>query len=105
MEARPYNMEYILQRQAPVEQDSSDEVIRQDHVQDRAIEQYKHDLTIIRRICLYYRVIGRSFKHTANKCRHRWDWIRVKKDVLEELKGRGREWISQYVACWKCFQP
>jgi hypothetical protein len=25
--------------------------------------------------------------------------------VLEELKGRGREWISQYVACWKCFQP
>jgi hypothetical protein len=49
--------------------------------------------------------MSRSFEHTAGSCHRRWDWIRVKNDVLEELKGQDKDWILQYVACWKCFQP
>jgi hypothetical protein len=104
-EARPYGLEYALKRQPQIIYDGPGEVVQQDCLQDRVLEQYEHNLTIMRGICLYCRAMSRSFEHAASSCHRRWDWIKAKKDVLEELKGRDKEWISQYVACWKCFQP
>jgi len=59
----------------------------------------------MRGICLYCQAMSQGFEPTTGSCHRRWDWIRAKKDVLKELEGQDKEWISQYVACWKCFQP
>lgn len=82
-----------------------DEVLRQDYLRDQALEQYERDLVVMRGTCLYCRAMGGAFAHAAGSCHRRWDWINVKKAVLQELAGRGRAWLQEYVACWRCFQP
>jgi hypothetical protein len=49
--------------------------------------------------------MARPFEHRGGACPRRWDWIKAKKDVLDECKRQGKEWMAAYVVCWKCFQP
>jgi orsellinic acid/F9775 biosynthesis protein OrsD/helicase-like protein/RAD3-like DEAD/DEAH box helicase len=104
-EPRPYGLVYTLDRVIARETDSSAEVFRQDYVQDQVLEQYERDLLVLRGTCLYCRALLRPFEHTAGSCHYRWDWINVKKEVLAACKRLKRDWVADYVACWKCFQP
>jgi len=104
-EARPAGVKFILQRPPEIMYSMSQEVLHQDFVQDRALEQYERDLMVMRGICLYCRAMSRSFEHAVGSCRRRWDWIHAKRDVVRKCRAEGKEWMSEYVACWKCFQP
>jgi hypothetical protein len=82
-----------------------DEVLRQDHVRDRVLESYEHDLEIMLGSCLYCRLLGRPFTHAPDTCPRRFDWIRAKNAAYQARKKEGKHWITRYVACWRCYQP
>jgi superfamily II DNA or RNA helicase len=103
--ARPSGLHYQLQPPPETIFSASNEVLQQDFIQDRVLEQYEHDLTIMQGLCLYCRAMSRSFEHSTSSCRQKWDWIRAKQDVLRRCKEEGKEWILEYVVCWTCFQP
>src|ERR1700685_3860042 len=53
------------------------EVLRQDYAQDQALSQYKSDLEVMQRCCLYCRILSRKFDHTPQACSHRFHWILI----------------------------
>ena len=48
------------------------EVLRQDYAQDQALSQYKSDLEVMLRCCLYCRILSRKFDHAPQACSHRF---------------------------------
>lgn len=81
------------------------EVLRQAKVCDEELGRYEKDLETMRGRCLYCRVEGRPFEHTATACARRFDWIRAKTKALQDCKNRGRDWMDRFAVCWTCFQP
>jgi Lhr-like helicase len=81
------------------------EVLRQDHVQAQALDQYEKDLEIMTGICLLCRVQSRRFDHTPQSCPRRFHWIRAKEHAYQTRKKEKREWIARYIVCWNCYQP
>ena len=61
----------------PQEEDFTgpDEVLRQDLVKDRALDQYEKDLAIMVGRCLCCRMQGRPFDHAPKSCSRRFHWI------------------------------
>jgi Orsellinic acid/F9775 biosynthesis cluster protein D/Helicase conserved C-terminal domain/DEAD/DEAH box helicase len=107
-EARPAEVRFKfkgVQAEAVIPTDSLTEVRRQDYLEEQALERYEHNLQLMGGLCLYCRAMARPFEHRAGACPRRWDWIKAKKDVLDECKRQGKEWMAAYVVCWKCFQP
>jgi len=81
------------------------EVVRQDFVQEQIIEQYKHQLPLMAGCCKYCRPMNLDFEHRTGSCSRRWEWIQAKREILQECQRRNKEWISEYTACWRCYQP
>jgi hypothetical protein len=81
------------------------EVLRQDAVCDRELSQYEKDLETMMGCCLYCRVEGKPFEHSATTCARRHDWIRAKTKALRECQGKNKEWMDRFAVCWKCYQP
>lgn len=81
------------------------EVLRQDRVDDELLARYKRDFEIMSGCCLYCRMVGRPFEHTAGRCSWRHDWIRAKATALRSCKASGRSWMPELVVCWTCYQP
>lgn len=104
---RPDGLEFQLPKLAATEMDFTGpgEVLRQDCVRDEILERYERDLEIMRGCCLYCRVEGKPFDHPVLHCPRRMHWIRAKQQALRTRKQEGREWIEDYVVCWKCYQP
>lgn len=102
---RPVDVVYALPKKVQIEFTGPTEVLRQDHLQDEVLDRYEADLTAMVGICLYCRIGGRRFNHLAGQCSRRFRWINAKKEVYENQKSQGKEWIRRYVACWECYQP
>jgi hypothetical protein len=79
-----------------------EEVLRQDYLQDQALDRYESDLEVMLGICLSCRIQGRRFNYTPQKCSRRFHWIQAKNDAYQARKTEGKEWIQRYVACWNC---
>jgi hypothetical protein len=67
------------------------EVLCQDAVCDRELSQYEKNLETIMGCCLYCRVEGKPFKHSATTYTRRHDWIRAKTKALRECQGKNKE--------------
>jgi hypothetical protein len=80
-------------------------VLRQDHLQDQALDRYEQDLELMLGSCLYCRAMSRKFDHAPGSCSRRFDWIRAKQEAYQVREKAGKAWIAQYVACWNCYQP
>ena len=104
-EARPLDLIFALPSRQGVAFTGPEEVLRQDHVQDQALDGYERDLEIMSGNCLYCRALGRRFEHPAHKCSQRFHWIHAKNEAYQTRKKEGRPWIQRYTACWKCYQP
>lgn len=104
-EARPLDLRFELAARRGMGFTGPDEVLRQDHVRDQVLGGYERDLEAMLGICLYCRLLGRTFDHVPGACSRRFDWINAKNEALRTRKGEGKKWIRQYVACWKCYQP
>jgi superfamily II DNA or RNA helicase len=81
------------------------EVLRQTQVCDSQFSQYERDLEIMKGCCLYCRVEGKPFEHTAAACARRFDWIQAKKKALQDCQRRKKKWMDPHAVCWKCYQP
>ncbi|RKK44596.1 hypothetical protein BFJ69_g18316, partial [Fusarium oxysporum] len=81
------------------------EVLRQDQVRDEELSRYERDLETMKGCCLYCRVEGKSFEHTATACARRFDWIRAKQKALRDCQSKKKEWMDRHAVCWKCYQP
>jgi superfamily II DNA helicase RecQ len=104
-EARPLDLRFELVTPEKVAFTGPEEVLRQDYVQDQALDRYKQDLEAVAGTCLSCRMQGRRFNHTPCSCSRRFYWIRAKDEAYQARKSEGKEWIQRYVACWKCYQP
>jgi hypothetical protein len=104
-EARPPDLQFALPALGGMAFTGPEEVLRQDHTRDEALDRYERDLQIMLGDCLYCRALGRQFKHPAQKCSRRFDWIHAKNEAYQLRKREEREWIPRYVACWDCYQP
>jgi len=105
-DARPVGFEFSLSGPAREEAFTGPaEVLRQDYLQDQALEQYKQDFRLMAGSCLYCRAMDRRFSHTPESCSHRYDWIHAKNEAYGTQKKAGKAWIAQYIACWNCYQP
>ena len=104
-EARPLDVKYALERETGIDFTGPEEVLRQDHIKDQALDSYERDLEIMLSICLYYRILGRKFNHTPGACSRRFHWIYAKNEAYQTRKREEKEWIQRYIACWNCYQP
>jgi len=106
-EQRPAGAAFALPRRVAVEMEFSgpEEVLRQGHVRDQALDSYERDLEIMVGLCLYCRVAGRGFDHAPSQCSRRFRWIHAKQEAYRTREREDKEWIERYVACWQCYQP
>ena len=82
-----------------------EEVRRQDHRQDQALDSYEKDLGCLMSLCLYCRILDRRFNHSPGECSQRFESIRAKKVACRVQKDNGKGWMPSYIVCWKCYQP
>jgi hypothetical protein len=103
--ARPPELRFVLRPPAAAPCTGPGEVLRQERVQDQALDRYGRDLEILKGTCLRCRAEGGRFDHAALQCPRRHQWMKAKKEAYQTQKKRGKEWIRRYTACWKCYQP
>jgi len=104
-EARPLDLRFELAVARGMQFTGPDEVLRQDHVQDQALDSYERDLEVMLGSCLYCRPLGRRFNHAPGTCSRRFHWIHAKNEAVQTRKREEKDWIQRYVACWNCYQP
>jgi hypothetical protein len=105
-DARPAGLKFSLPSLAKEEVFTGPaEVLRQDHLQDQALDRYEQDFRLMVGNCLYCRAMSRRFDHAPMSCSRRFDWIHAKNEVCQAQKRAGKAWIAKYVACWHCYQP
>jgi hypothetical protein len=104
-EARPLDLKFELAVTRGIQFTGPDEVLRQDHVQDRVLDSYERDLEVMLGSCLYCRILSRKFDHAPGACSRRFHWIHAKNEAYQTRKREEKEWIQRYVACWNCYQP
>ena len=104
-EARPSGMVFGLPAAVEIEFTGPAEVLRLDHLRDKALDEYEKNLQIVVGSCMQCRVGGRKFDHTAGQCSHRFEWIRAKEKAYGMRQKDGRQWIERYIVCWHCYQP
>lgn len=102
-------MEFRLQGpagEAVMEYTGAGEVLRQDREQQEALDRYEKDLAYLAGICVYCRVRGQTCQaREVRQCKRRWDWIRAKEEIQDKCKREGRPWLSDFTACFACYQP
>ena len=70
--ARPLDLRFELAVTREMEFTGPDEVLRQDHIRDQALDGYERDLEVILGSCLYYRMLSRTFSHALGACSRRF---------------------------------
>lgn len=101
---RPGALEFQLPASPLQQQQGStglQEVLRQDHLKDEALDRYRQDMEVMTGFCLYCRTMQRPFSHEAASCPRRHDWIRAR----DEARKSKKRWIAPYLVCYFCYQP
>ena len=106
-DARPAGLQFSLPSAAKEEEAYTGpaEVLRQDQLQDQALERYEQDLRLMAGSCLYCRAMSRRFDHAPMSCSRRFDWVHAKNEAYQAQRAAEKAWIAKYVACWRCYQP
>lgn len=99
VECRPPNLTFSLDDPTEMVFTGPEEVLRQDYARDQVLDSYEKGLQAIVGTCLYCRVEGREFEHTAGKCSRRFHWINAKTEAYQSRKQEGKVWITPYAAC------
>lgn len=81
------------------------EVLRQGRMREEELRQYERDTETVVGTCLYCRVEGRAFNHTAGSCARRHDWFWAKRRAIESCRKEGRRWMEELKVCFWCYQP
>ena len=71
----------------------------------RELSKYKEDLAGMKGICGLCRTTGDRWDHEFRECRRRQEVFRARREVREQLKRKGKEWIEGYKACFWCLNP